>query len=103
MSTIYDSPVWREDVRRAVKAVPDLDMLAGKNLMITGAAGLICSAIVDILFEYNDTHEKKIDLFTNNLKNTTYEKVYATPLHAVGHALPVGTDRHDLQDYESKL
>ncbi len=62
MSTIYDSPVWREDVRRAVKAVPDLDMLAGKNLMITGAAGLICSAIVDILFAYNDTHEKKIQI-----------------------------------------
>ena len=62
MKTIYDSQVWLEDVARAAAVLPELDELAGKNVMITGAAGLICSAIVDILFQYNDTHEKKIEI-----------------------------------------
>ena len=30
--------------------------------MITGAAGLVCSAVVDIIFRYNDTHDKKIQV-----------------------------------------
>ena len=30
--------------------------------MITGAAGLVCSAIVDIIFRYNDTHDEKIQV-----------------------------------------
>lgn len=28
--------------------------------MITGAAGLVCSSVVDMLFRYNDSHENKI-------------------------------------------
>ena len=40
----------------------ELDDFAGRSVMIIGAAGLICSSIVDILFRYNDLHEKKIQI-----------------------------------------
>lgn len=42
--------------------LPELSELEGKAVMITGAAGLICSATADIIFRYNDTHSGKIQL-----------------------------------------
>ena len=57
---LYDNQKWIADIDKVIKVVPELDELAGKSLMITGAAGLVCSAVVDIIFRYNDTHDKKI-------------------------------------------
>ena len=45
-----------------MSVIPGLDELGGKTVMITGAAGLICSAVTDILFRYNDTHSDKIQI-----------------------------------------
>lgn len=59
---IYDSKLWIEDIDRVLTIIPELDFLAGKAVMITGAAGLVCSSIVDILFRYNDTHVQKIKI-----------------------------------------
>ena len=57
---LYDNKQWIADVGRVSSILPELGQLAGKSVMITGAAGLICSAVVDILFRYNDTHAEKI-------------------------------------------
>ena len=57
---LYGNPTWISDIDKVIEVVPELDRLAGKSLMITGAAGLVCSAIVDIIFRYNDTHDVKI-------------------------------------------
>ena len=57
---IYDNTLWISDVDRVISVIPELNQLEGKSVMITGAAGLICSSVVDILFRYNDTHENKI-------------------------------------------
>ena len=62
MKLIDCSPTWQADVARAAATLPELDRLAGKRVMITGAAGLICSSVADILFHYNDTHAEKIQL-----------------------------------------
>ena len=59
---LYDNKKWIEDIDKVIEVVPELDDLAGKSLMITGAAGLVCSAVVDIIFRYNDTHDKKIQV-----------------------------------------
>ncbi|MBQ1739771.1 MAG: NAD-dependent epimerase/dehydratase family protein [Clostridiales bacterium] len=59
---LYDNKNWIEDIDKVIEVVPELDELAGKSLMITGAAGLVCSAVVDIIFRYNDTHDKKIQV-----------------------------------------
>lgn len=58
--TVYDSKTWISDIDRVMETLPELGSLAGKSVLITGASGLICSAVVDILQRYNDTHEKKI-------------------------------------------
>ena len=59
---LYGNSTWIPDIDKVIEVVPELDELAGKSLMITGAAGLVCSAIVDIIFRYNDTHDKKIQV-----------------------------------------
>lgn len=57
---LYDSKLWINDIDDVLLVIPELDDLADKSVLITGAAGLVCSAIVDILFRYNDTHERPI-------------------------------------------
>ena len=59
---LYDNKNWIADIDKVIEVVPELDELAGKSLMITGAACLVCSAVVDIIFRYNDTHDKKIQV-----------------------------------------
>ena len=59
---LYEQKKWIEDIDRVTAVLPELDRLAGKSVMITGAAGLICSSVVDILFRYNDTHSEKIQI-----------------------------------------
>ena len=59
---VNDSKLWISDIDRVLEILPELDEMAGKSVMITGAAGLICSSVVDILFRYNDLHKKKIQI-----------------------------------------
>lgn len=59
---LYDSQTWIADIDKVIEVVPELDRLVGKSVMITGAAGLVCSSVVDVLFRYNDTHEEKIQI-----------------------------------------
>ena len=59
---LYDQELWISDIDKVMEVLPELDQLAGKSVMITGAAGLICSAVVDILFRYNDTHAGEIQI-----------------------------------------
>ena len=60
---IYESIQWIEDIDKVLGVLPELDYIAGKSVMITGAAGLICSSIVDVLFRYNDTHDIPIHIY----------------------------------------
>lgn len=59
---VYDTDLWKSDIDRVLGLLPELDEIAGGSVLITGAAGLICSSVVDILFRYNDIHEKKIQI-----------------------------------------
>lgn len=59
---IYDNALWIADIDKVMEVIPEIDRLAGKSVLITGAAGLVCSSVVDVLFRYNDTHEDKIQI-----------------------------------------
>lgn len=58
--SIYTSKQWIKDVDETITSLPFLSDLEGYSVMITGAAGLICSAVTDILIRYNETHNNKI-------------------------------------------
>ncbi len=60
--SIYDSKQWLDDIDEVSAVLPELSELEGCSVMITGAAGLILSAAVDILVRYNETHKGKIKI-----------------------------------------
>lgn len=63
MKVIYNNPLWIADIDVVSENIRfELDQLAEKKILITGAAGLICSALIDVLFRYNDTHSSKINI-----------------------------------------
>ena len=60
--SLYDSELWLSDLDETIASLPELEELAGKSVMVTGCTGLICSAVVDVLIRWNDTHEEKISI-----------------------------------------
>ena len=54
--SLLDSPLWLADVDGTVVALPDLESLSGRSVLVTGATGLIASAVVDILGRWNVIH-----------------------------------------------
>lgn len=50
---MYYHPSYIEDLRTLRKNVPGLEMLRGETILVTGATGLIGSAIVDFLTQMN--------------------------------------------------
>ena len=59
---LYNSELWISDVDAIIDSLPELYELKNKNIMITGAAGLICSSVVDILMRYNDRFDAGITI-----------------------------------------
>lgn len=70
--SIYDSKIWIKDLDVVLNYLPELSELEEKVIFITGATGLICSAVVDLLIRYNETHDKKIKII---VAGRTFEKV----------------------------
>ena len=60
---LYDSPLWISDVMAEMKTLPELCQLENKSVLITGASGLICSAVVDLLIAYNEEHKGNIRIY----------------------------------------
>lgn len=61
--SVFDSQLWLTDIDKVLGVLPELEQMEGRSILITGAAGLICSSVVDILFRYNDTHKKTIQIY----------------------------------------
>ena len=61
--SLFNNKKWIQDIDEVLSELPELSMMAGKSVLITGAAGLICSSIVDIIFRYNDTHKTPIHIY----------------------------------------
>lgn len=60
--SIYDSKIWISDLDETIESLPELYELTGKSVMVTGCTGLICSALVDVLIRWNETHKEKINI-----------------------------------------
>ena len=57
---LAENELWKSDIDKALEVLPELAELRGKTVLITGASGLICSAVVDILIRYNKKSDEKI-------------------------------------------
>lgn len=57
----YCEDYW-QDVRLVSEQIPNLDRLYGKSILITGATGMICSAVAEILLYLNKEQNAKIHI-----------------------------------------
>ena len=62
MCSMYNSKIWLSDLDKTLTQLSELQELAGKNVLVTGCTGLICSAVVDLLIRWNETHDAKIKI-----------------------------------------
>lgn len=62
MKSIYTCAQWKADIETVMPVVPELDSMAGKTILITGATGMICSAVADLLISYNECSMKPIHI-----------------------------------------
>lgn len=60
---IYESELWVNNLDRVISVMPELGYLEDKKIMITGASGLICSALADLLIRYNETRSRNISIY----------------------------------------
>lgn len=58
---LYENSYYKDDIKRALGNA-DLSAFYGKSILITGATGLICSAIVDLIHEANLVCNSKISV-----------------------------------------
>jgi len=56
---LYNSPTYLDDIDFTIKNFYALSDLQGSSIFITGATGLICSAVVDLLLRYNESVEEE--------------------------------------------
>ena len=61
--SLYDSELWISDIDRIIENLPELAGFNGKRIMITGASGLICSAVADVFIRFIEKNNADITLF----------------------------------------
>lgn len=59
---VWNSATYLTDLETFIAEI-DLSALQGKKVLITGATGLICSAIVDLLLYYNEKYHSDISIY----------------------------------------
>ncbi|MBP5423129.1 MAG: NAD-dependent epimerase/dehydratase family protein [Paludibacteraceae bacterium] len=67
----YSEDYWKE-VNKVLNCVPDVKILKGKSVLITGATGMICSIVVELLFKLNMSYDANILIY---LAGRSREKV----------------------------
>lgn len=58
--SLYNSETYVCDLDYTLKSTPILELLRGKTIFITGATGLICSALIDLILRYNEKNGNSI-------------------------------------------
>ncbi len=61
--SLYESVTYISDLREVVNSTPIIKNLKNKSVLITGAGGLICSGIVDLLLMSNELNSTNITIY----------------------------------------
>ena len=75
----YDT-VYREDIREAVRMLPDVSILRGKSILITGGTGIIGSAAADLLIFLNREYGAGIKIILAGRNEENIHKCFGNAL-----------------------
>lgn len=53
---------YSNDIEKVIACIPHINLLSGKGIVVTGATGMICSAVADVLFHLNKLHQAGIKI-----------------------------------------
>lgn len=81
--SLYDSKTYMTDLFESAHSVPSIEKLAGSSILVTGAAGLLGSYVVDILLEYNRIGNSDITIYALDIDSDRLHDRFA----------PVATDK----------
>lgn len=65
----YTKKYW-DDMKAVLSNIPNITMLYGKNILITGATGMICSTVVDLCLYMNRYFDADIHVFVAGRNKT---------------------------------
>ena len=72
----YSESYW-EEVHLVVSCIPDIAKLFGKSVLITGATGMICSAVTELLFWLNKESNANIHIIlAGRSRERTQQRFY---------------------------
>ena len=74
---IYNCKTWIADLDETIDSLPDLYSFENKTVLITGCTGLICSAVVDVLIRWNETHVNKIKILAAGRNEEKVQKRFS--------------------------
>lgn len=77
MAQVKYSEKYFESLRKVLQKNPCIKDLCGSSVFITGASGLICSAVADLLFLLNDESSAKIKIFLGGRNKNRIEKRFS--------------------------
>ena len=58
----YDTK-YQDDIKEVIRRIPHIELLYGKSVLITGANGMVCSPIVELLDYLNKKEGAKIKIY----------------------------------------
>lgn len=62
--SLYDSKIYMSDINRVIEEFEILfKSFDGTSILITGAGGLVCSAVIDLLLEANEKYGLHINIY----------------------------------------
>lgn len=101
---LYKSRIYLDDLDFTIKSFPIINELQGMSILVTGATGLICSAVADILLRYNEAANESIQVYVagrdENRAKERFNRYCDKPyFHFIKYDASSSNEFHDHFDY----
>ena len=74
---IYKEKYWKQ-IDQVIECIPDCRELFGSSFFITGASGLICSAVIDALLRMNDRFKAQIRIYAGGRDEDSFKERFSS-------------------------
>lgn len=83
-SRLRDNDLYLADLREALTSIPSIESLFGRRILVTGATGMLCSPIVDLLLLINREFDAKVSVVVAGRSQSGVEERFGPIEEAIG-------------------